>query len=238
MCDHFQCEHLGNKPNIRKLETDLKMLLARNIATPIPQLQVMVDALLVQCGLPTGSIILVDDTPKFPKLTPEMIEQLQPRMLSPTFFDGLVTEPVFIPHQPGELDVRNWSFDYLDTDCGYACTPDGCRGHETDIPIALNIGQVILTFPDAEYAEQTKQICEVARYIEGLIKADQERRAAAERVAGQIEYGTIDGSAKTIVRGREELLRHIEKGYRLFSQSPNVQFLRASGMPDLLYYND
>ena len=46
-----------------------------------------------------------------------------------------------------ELDPANWQIQYMETDCGYPCTPNGCCGHSTDIPEALAIGGYIFSFP-------------------------------------------------------------------------------------------
>lgn len=31
------------------------------------------------------------------------------------------------------------SIEYFETDCGSPCTPNGCMGHDTDIPVSITI---------------------------------------------------------------------------------------------------
>lgn len=66
----------------------------------------------------------------------ELLEFIEPEPPEPT---QLLTEQ--------ELDPKNWEIATMETDCGYACTPDGCRGHDTDIPEKLIIGGYELKFP-------------------------------------------------------------------------------------------
>lgn len=128
---------------------------------------------------------------------------------------------------------------YLETECGYPCTPDGCKGHDTDIPDQLIIGNTVLNFQtDYLDPEGCDQAAAIGRLLSRMISLAKQQYAESAVIAADIAFGQVDPGTKTIVRGREGMLKKIEAGYRLFGdiQNPGIKFLRASGKPDLLYY--
>jgi len=178
-------------------------------------------------------IILVDDAPK--TLTPETIESFK---VVRSLMDLSIVKHQSLP-DPDTLDVRTWELNYLETDCGYACTPDGCRGHDTDIPDQLIIGNTVLNFQtdDLDHVGYS-QAAAVGRFLNRMISLAKQQYAESAAIATDISFGQVDPGTKTIVRGRDDMLKKVEAGYRLFGdiQNPGIKFLRASGKPDLLYY--
>jgi len=57
--------------------------------------------------------------------------------------------------------------EYLDVECGHPCTPDGCPGHSTDIPLTFCIvgTDIILAspwldeYPTKEELEEWRKLC-------------------------------------------------------------------------------
>lgn len=56
-----------------------------------------------------------------------------------------------IDFNPEKLELADWKLEFLETDCGSACTPNGCMGHPTDIPLALNIAGVEFKLEPDDY---------------------------------------------------------------------------------------
>lgn len=255
MCDHFQCDHLGNKPVVLSPEVvaaEVREIMNRYVGErDLPATQAAVDQILTKYGIPPGSIIVVDDQPfsttsQLPSdlvsslLTPEAIESMKPQRLHIHTDDAFDFLKTFEMPDPDTLAVHSWDINFRETDCGHACTPDGCMGHDSEVPDQLIIGNTVLTFgEDLDDPTSCRQAIQVGRFLVKMIKDAQARRAQAEVTAGQIQAGAVDLGAKTIVRGHEALLDKIEEGYRLFGDihNPGIKFLRASGMPDLLYYD-
>lgn len=50
-----------------------------------------------------------------------------------------------------EDPLSGFSVDYLEAECGFPCTPDGCLGHATDIPISFSVGGITF-FVDGEHS--------------------------------------------------------------------------------------
>ena len=139
---------------------------------------------------------------------------------------------------PDSLEVKDWELYYAETDCGKACTPNGCFGHTSTIPEFLVIGCTTLKFSDDMDEWQAQQAIAVSNFLSRMIEEAKERRRIAEAVlaSNDVRPGTADPSIKFAVRTREELLRCIEKGYRLFfDHQHGVQFLRCPGLTDINY---
>lgn len=72
--------------------------------------------------------------------------------------------------------LSNFDVDYYDHDCGSPCTPNGCFGHETDIPLSFTVGGVTFhvdgaergDFPDEK--ENVELVCKVVKALGELIK--------------------------------------------------------------------
>lgn len=54
-------------------------------------------------------------------------------------FASLEEAPPAPPIQTVRLLPHHWGVDNMETDCGYACTPNGCSGHVTDIPEVVDL---------------------------------------------------------------------------------------------------
>ncbi len=46
--------------------------------------------------------------------------------------------------------LSDFDVEYYDYDCGYPCTPNGCFGHLTDIPVSFSVGGVTFHVDGAE----------------------------------------------------------------------------------------
>lgn len=51
------------------------------------------------------------------------------------------------------LNPANWEITNFETDCGSACTPNGCCGHSTDVPETLTIGGYSIQFPTEDLTD-------------------------------------------------------------------------------------
>ena len=73
--------------------------------------------------------------------------------------------------------------DYYEYDCGQPCTPDGCKGHDTDIPIGITIDGIYLhiwDYPEVNKVDAVKnligELCSIIeqtnheKYIEKNLK--------------------------------------------------------------------
>lgn len=49
-----------------------------------------------------------------------------------------------------DLLLDDFEIEYAEFDCGKACTPNGCMGHSTDIPISFTTGGVTFHVKGAE----------------------------------------------------------------------------------------
>lgn len=180
--------------------------------------QAQVDKLLAAQGLPPGSIIVVeDDRPPLPTAL-QIIEALRPE-------DFEVFKPMNF--SPDSLEVHTWELYHHETEEGIPVVPD-----------SLVIGFTELKFDDDLDEFQTNQAIQVGKMLEQMIEEAKDRRRVAEIIAdtGEAIPGTADMGAKLAVRDREQLIRCIEKGYRVyFDHKQGVQFLRCPGRPDINY---
>ena len=77
--------------------------------------------------------------------------------------------------------LADFDVEYYDYDCGRPCTPNGCCGHSTDIPLSFTVGGVTFhvdgaqsgDFPDEK--ENTNRVCAVVKALAELISANYSR---------------------------------------------------------------
>lgn len=66
--------------------------------------------------------------------------------------------------------------DYHTYECSGLCTPTGCRGHDTDIPVAITIGGVTFHVDGAQSGdfpsdkESAERVCSVVTALQNLLK--------------------------------------------------------------------
>lgn len=73
--------------------------------------------------------------------------------------------------------LADFSVEYYDCDCGSPCTPNGCCGHSTGIPMSFTVGGVTFhvdgaqsgDFPDND--ENVKRVRAVVKALGELISA-------------------------------------------------------------------
>lgn len=101
------------------------------------------------------------------------------------------------PRQPesgvavGATDLlADFDVEYYDYDCGSPCTPNGCCGHSTDIPLSFTVGGVTFhvdgaqsgDFPDEK--ENVNRVCAVVKALGALISANAALCNPAEDAGG------------------------------------------------------
>lgn len=62
------------------------------------------------------------------------------------------------------------SIEFYEYECGFPCTPDGCKGHVTDIPISITINGVRLVVEGADRRLSRRN--EVKKLIKELEKLE------------------------------------------------------------------
>lgn len=71
--------------------------------------------------------------------------------------------------------LDGFEVEYYEYDCGHACTPNGCCGHLTEIPLAFSVGGVTFHVDGAEQGyfpddqENTNRVCNVVEALAALI---------------------------------------------------------------------
>lgn len=70
--------------------------------------------------------------------------------------------------------LGGFSVEYLENDCGYACTPDGCRGHTSDLPVSFEVEGITFHVEGADSGDypSTKEECHhLKRVVEAIGEA-------------------------------------------------------------------
>ncbi len=74
--------------------------------------------------------------------------------------------------------------EYHEYDCGSPCTPDGCMGHTTDIPVGIEIDGVWLWvdgYWGGDYPGDGKKIADVQKVINKLIELDKKAENGTQK---------------------------------------------------------
>lgn len=77
------------------------------------------------------------------------------------------------PSEPpfdGKVDLSQVEVDYYDYDCGSPCTPHGCPGHLTDIPVSITISGVTFHVDGSERGDFPSGAAGVAR-VQAVVEA-------------------------------------------------------------------
>lgn len=83
----------------------------------------------------------------------------------------------------GSTDLfTDFDVEYYEYDCGSPCTPNGCCGHSTNIPVSFTVGGVTFhvdgaqsgDFPDEK--ENVNRVRAVVKALGALISADAKLR--------------------------------------------------------------
>lgn len=85
-------------------------------------------------------------------------------------------------HEPDYENEKGFYVEYFEYECGmFGCTPDGCPGHKTDIPIAIEVdgvrfeveGSMGGDFPGAD-EKLNKQVIKVVKMLENLYETNKD----------------------------------------------------------------
>ena len=83
------------------------------------------------------------------------------------------------PPSTQEIDLlAEFDVEYYDYDCGKPCTPNGCCGHSTNIPVSFTVGGVTFHVDGAQSGdfpnenENVNRVCAVVKAMGALISAN------------------------------------------------------------------
>jgi len=81
------------------------------------------------------------------------------------------------PLPPDFNPLADFEVEYYDYDCGSPCTPNGCPGHSTTVPIAFSLGGVTFhvdgaeagDFPSSSGSNEVNRVVAVVNAIAALV---------------------------------------------------------------------
>lgn len=74
------------------------------------------------------------------------------------------------PGLPDRIDLSDNALEYLEYDCFYPCTPDGCLGHVTDLPVGFSIAGVDFEVRGYANGDFPSSDAEENNHVEAVIK--------------------------------------------------------------------
>lgn len=119
--------------------------------------------------------------PNGPQVQAAIVEMLQARPWEPKTWPGKKISPRW-RNLPPTGDITDVTVEYHEYDCGSPCTPSGCPGHVTDMPVGLVVGGVQLTvenasggdFPTSD-ADYNKRVRDTVAKVVSALKSSAER---------------------------------------------------------------
>lgn len=86
--------------------------------------------------------------------------------------------------------LTGFHVDYYDYECGQPCTPNGCRGHSTDIPISFTVNGITFYVDgvhsgDFPNKEDIKDVQQVVRSIGALVQNNSKLKSEIIRFSAE-----------------------------------------------------